>query len=272
MLLIYGEKMLKLLFAILITVILSDISFCKDLIHLNKDSLINGETDTTISSDQSIDFQTFRILTQLNEEPDFIRDKLYNLQYELGIQKGKELEILEIYIDKTSKDKNLWNVIINDTSLQFLPTLSWNNLTETSRELLDNWSGRNNMSKLTPDDVDTIVTRKNEMFIVKVFPLTDMGEESKLSNIQREFTYEIFIMDDYPEQVEIAPKKGLIIKRVDKNRFRIKLSVFTRASFERWAESRNDNPYVYTTSIVVYDKVTNQKAQPINLRFSFGEY
>lgn len=266
------EKMMKPLFVILIIAMFPAISLSEDMTHLKSDSLYNGEIDTTISPDENIDFQTYRIVTKLSDEPDYVREQLYNLQTELGIQKGKELEVLEIYIDKTPKDKSKWNVIINDTSLQFLPTIAWDNLSPTSRELLDNWTGRNNIAKLAPDDIDTIVTKKNEMFQPKVLPLISMNEESKLSDLQKDFSYEIFVIDDYPGQVEIEPKQGLIFKRVDNDRIRIKLSRFNRATFERWAESRNDDPYIYTTSIVLYDKVTGQKSQPINLKFTFGEY
>ena len=34
-----------------------------------------------------------------------LAEKLYNLQYELGISKGLELNDLEIYVDKTPKIK-----------------------------------------------------------------------------------------------------------------------------------------------------------------------
>lgn len=268
----FMEKLMKPLFVIIIIAVFPAISLSEDLTHLNRDSLYNGEIDTAISPDENIDFQTYRIVTKLSDEPDYVREQLYNLQTELGIQKGKELEVLEIYIDKTPKDKSKWNVIINDTSLQFLPTISWDKLTQTSKELLDNWTGRNNIAKLTPDDIDTIVTKKNEMFSTKVLPLVPMNEDSKLSELQKDYSYEIFIMDDYPEQVDIEQKQGLIFKRVDKNIIRVKLSRFNRATFEKWADGKNDDPYFYITSITLYDKVTNQKSRPINLKFTFGEY
>ncbi|MEZ4822761.1 MAG: hypothetical protein R2942_10210 [Ignavibacteria bacterium] len=53
-----------------------------------------------------------------------------------------ELQFLEIYIDKTNKDMGKWNVLINDTTLQFSPFLPGSKLSEESKQLLDNWSGQ----------------------------------------------------------------------------------------------------------------------------------
>jgi len=268
----YTERTVAFLFFILLISAIPGISFSEEFIHFKTDSLLKSPVDSSNLTDQNLYFKTFRILTNINEEPDYIKEKLYNLQYELGIEKGKELEFLEIYIDKTPEDSRKWNVLINDTSLLFSPSMSWVNLSEESRQLLDNWTGRNDKTILTPDNVDSIVTKKNEMFRVITAPIGNMGENSKLSMIQKDFSYEIIIVDDYPEQVEIEPKQGLVIKRIDANRFRIKLSRFNRADFERWAENRDDDPYVYTTNITLYDKISNQRSKPINLRFTFGEY
>jgi len=268
----YTERAKAYLFLILFISAIPGITLSEVFNHFKTDSLLQSPGDSITLSDQNINFKTFRILTNINEEPDYIRERLYNLQYELGIEKGKELEFLEIYIDKTPEDIRKWNVIINDTSLVFSPSMPWVNLSEESRQLLDNWTGRNDKTILTPDNVDSIVTKKNEMFRVITAPIGNMGENSRLSMIQKDFSYEVIIVDDYPEQVEIEPKPGLVIKRIDANRFRIKLSRFNRAEFERWAESRDDDPYVYTTNITLYDKISNQRSKPINLRFTFGEY
>jgi hypothetical protein len=247
-------------------------SLSKNIIISNSDSLINGKKDTAISSDLNKNFNTYKILTNLNEEQEITRDRLNNFQNELGIRKGMELKVLEIYVDKTSDDRSKWNVIINDTTLEFTPSLSWNNLSEESRDLLDNWPGKGEKTNLEFNKVFTAEAKPNDMFRVIAVPLVDMSEDSKLSNLQKDYTYEIIIVDDHPEQVEIQKKSGLIIKRLDNNRFRIKLSKFNRAEFERWSENRDDDPYVYTTSIILYDRISNQKSKPINLKYTFGEY
>ncbi|HMS33293.1 MAG TPA: hypothetical protein PKC91_04330 [Ignavibacteria bacterium] len=228
--------------------------------------------DTILNSEQGINFKTFRIITNLNDESEIVKEQLFNFQNELGIEKGKELMFLEIYIDKTPDDMGKWNVLINDTSLQYSPSLPWVNLTDESRQLLDNWTGRNNRTILTPDNIDSIAIKKNEMFRVMAVPLISMGAEAKLSILQKDYSYEIIIVDDYPEQIEIENRPGLIIKRVDNNRFRIKLSKFNRAEFERWSENRADDPYVYTVPITLYDKLSNQRSIPVNLKYTFGEY
>lgn len=248
------------------------ISYSFDTSGMKTDSLIKQESDSLIDKDIVIDYKTFRIITNLNEEPDNIREQIYKLEYEMGIPKGKELQNLEIYIDKTNEDKNKWNVLINDTTSQFSPVISWINLTDESKQLLDNWNGRNDKTLVKPDNTGSILILKNKMFRVITVPLVSMNEESKLSDLQKDYTYEVIIDDDFPEQIEIQPNKSLIIKRIDKNTFRLKLSKFNRAEFEKWAENREDDPYIYNTSITVYDKVSKQKTKPINIKFTFGEY
>lgn len=237
-----------------------------------KDSLNHGENDTSLTSGQADSFRTFKIITNIKDEDNILAEKLYNFQYELGIPKGLELEQLEIYVDKTSEDKSKWNVIVNDTTLQFNPTIGWSYLTDVSREMLENWTGKGEKTDLDFKKVYSVDTKPNEMFRVIATPLVPMGTDSKLSVLQKDYSYEIIIVDDYPEQVEIESKPGIIIKRLDKNRFRIKLSKFNRAEFEKWAENKADDPYVYTTTIMLYDKISNQKSKPIILKYTFGEY
>jgi hypothetical protein len=263
------EITLSLILIVFILSIFPAFSHSGEVLTFKSDTLLSEVADSVKITDQSIEFKTYRIEVDLNSEPEFIRDQLYNFQYELGIPKGLELQFLEIYIDKTNKDLGKWNVLINDTTLQFSPFLPWVNLSEDSKLLLDNWSDR---TMIEPVNVDSIRISKNEMFRVMTVPLISMNEESKLSQIQKDFSYEIIIVDDFPEQIEIEPKRGLLIKRLDDNRFRIKLSRFNRADFERWSDNRDDDPYIYTTSIVVFDKISNQRTRPINLKFTFGEY
>ncbi|MCB0726533.1 MAG: hypothetical protein KDD00_03670 [Ignavibacteriae bacterium] len=263
------EINLRFILIIFILTIFPSFSHSGEVKAFKIDSLTSEIADSVIVPEPAIEFKTYRIEADLNSEPDYIKDQLYNFQYEMGIPKGLELQFLEIYIDKTNKDMGKWNVLINDTTLQFSPFLPWVKLSEESKQLLDNWSDR---TLIKPDNVDSIRISKNEMFRVMTVPLITMNEESKLSQIQKDYSYEIIIVDDYPEQIEIEPNRSLIIKRLDDNRFRIKLSRFNRSNFERWADNRDDDPYIYTTSIVVYDKISNQRTRPINLKFTFGEY
>lgn len=268
----YIVKSLRFFIVLIFCFIVHSISFSVENPCLLVDSLSMDYKDTILNSEQGINFKTFRIITNLNDESEIVKEQLFNFQNELGIEKGKELMFLEIYIDKTPDDMGKWNVLINDTSLQYSPSLPWVNLTDESRLLLDNWTGRNNRTILTPDNIDSIAIKKNEMFRVMAVPLISMGAEAKLSILQKDYSYEIIIVDDYPEQIEIENRPGLIIKRVDNNRFRIKLSKFNRAEFERWSENRADDPYVYTVPITLYDKLSNQRSIPVNLKYTFGEY
>ncbi len=268
----YKGNIFKMFFTAFIFLIGQEYSMSWNSVILQSDSLENGVRNTTIDSILNTDFKTFKILTNINDEQKVIADQLYNLQYELGIPKGMELTVLEIYVDKTSEDVSKWNVLINDTTLQLLPSLGWNYLTDESRDLLDNWRGRGEKTNLEFKKVYTVNAKPNEMFRVKAVPLVEMGQDSRLSNLQKVYAYEVLIVDDYPEQIEIQPKQGLIIKRIDAGTFRIKLSRFNRAEFEKWSEGRADDPYIYTTSIILYDKISNVKSIPINLKFTFGEY
>lgn len=263
---ILSKVILKFIFSFLFFVIISAVSFCQEIVTTDS-ALVLKEDSSAV-----LDFKTYRIFTNLNEEQDIIKSKLYNLQYELGILRGMELEELEIYVDKTSDDKSKWNIIINDTTLSFIPQLKWSYLSDESKDLLDNWSGQNTPVTIKPDEGGTIIPNKNAMFRVMAVPLINMNEDTKLSNLQKDYTYEIVIVDDYPEQIEIQQTRGIIVKRIDNNRFRLKLSRFNRAEFEKWSENRDNDPYVYTTSIILYDKISNQKSKPINLRYTFGEY
>ena len=267
-----NKNFIKIILSFLFILIFQNNLFSKNNVSHQKDSLNNAVTESADTSDQVSNFRTFKIITNLNDEQKFTADKLYNLQNELGIFKGMELTQLEIYVDKTSEDMSKWNVIINDTTLQFTPSLGWSYLTEDSKDLLDNWTGKGAKTNLEFNKIYSVDAKPNEMFRVMAVPLVTMGVDAKLSTLQKDYSYEIIIVDDFPQQVEIQTKPGLIIKRIDNNRFRIKLSRFNRAEFEKWAENKDDDPYTFTISITLYDKISNQKSIPINLKYTFGEY
>ncbi|MEO6691861.1 MAG: hypothetical protein ABIO44_05925, partial [Saprospiraceae bacterium] len=101
--------------------------------------------------------------------------------------------------------------------------------------------------------------------------ITSMGEDIKVSQLQRNVGYRVTISDDFPEQLEVKITGPVTFKEVGKGIFDITLNAFgSKAAFDNYTDNKNA-PYQMGFNVTVKDKIAPHSVTAQN-SFIFGDW
>jgi len=229
-----------------------------------------SEVDSLITNDSAY----YLIKVNFENEPDSIKKILVLFLEQLKIP-VEGINNFFITIDKTNLIQNNWEVTFadNENSPYNGAKYLWSDLSQDMQMVFSNWNGYYQTEKKDP--TKTIDNKPFNLLLIpkNVILKNPTGEDITLKYLKSDYSYEILVEDDYPEQIEVLEADdGVEIEPGEKNKFYVTLTKFNRPKdFEKWAEKQKSNPYILRLNIKFIDRFTKQII-PIQLTYKFDEY
>jgi len=117
----------------------------------------------------------------------------------------------------------------------------------------------------------TVTVKENRKPQVSFTRITSMGENARVTDLQRNVCYRVTISDDFVEQLDVKFSGGVTVKQVGAGVYDVTMNAFgSKSAFDNYTDTK-EAPYSVGFTVTVSDriaphKVTGQQA------FSFGEW
>jgi hypothetical protein len=117
----------------------------------------------------------------------------------------------------------------------------------------------------------TINVKENKKPQISFQRVTSMGEDAKVSHLQRSVGFRVTVTDDFPEQLNVQFSGGVTVKEVGVGVYDITMNAFgSRSAYESYIENKQE-PYSIGFTVSVTDKLAGHKMTVQN-QFQFGEW
>lgn len=117
----------------------------------------------------------------------------------------------------------------------------------------------------------TVNVKENKKPSISFQRVTSMGDETKVTNLQRNVGFRVTISDDFPEQLDV--KFNGAVSVVDKGNgvYDVTMNAFgSRSAFDNYIDNKQA-PYSMGFTVAVTDKLAGHKITGQN-QFQFGEW
>ena len=121
------------------------------------------------------------------------------------------------------------------------------------------------------DKTKTVAVKENKKPTISFQRMTAMGEDAKVTTLQRNICYRVTINDDFPDQLDIKFGSGVTVKQVSANVFDITMNAFSsKAAFDNYTENKSA-PYNLGFTVSVKDRIAPHSVTGQNT-FTFGDW
>lgn len=117
----------------------------------------------------------------------------------------------------------------------------------------------------------TVNVKENRKPQVSFARISSMGEDAKVTTLQRNVCYRITVSDDFVEQLDVKFSGGVTVKQVGPGIYDVTMNSFgSKAAFDNYTDSRT-SPYSVGFTVTVSDRIAPHKVTGQN-SFIFGEW
>lgn len=116
----------------------------------------------------------------------------------------------------------------------------------------------------------TVELKPNQKPKISFQRVTSMGEEARVSQLQRSVCYRVVVDDDFPGQLDVKFSGPITVKQQG-NTYDITMNAFgSKSAFDNFTDGK-DSPYSLGFTVTVSDKIAGHKITGQN-SFIFGEW
>lgn len=117
----------------------------------------------------------------------------------------------------------------------------------------------------------TVNVKENKKPQISFQRLTSMGEDAKVSNLQRNLGFRVVISDDFPEQLDVKFNGSVSVVNKGSGVYDVTMNAFgSRSAFENYIENKQA-PYSLGFTLSVSDRLAGHKMTG-QQTFTFGEW
>ncbi len=118
----------------------------------------------------------------------------------------------------------------------------------------------------------TANVKPNEKPKINMQIVASMGEDTRVTQLQRSVCYRVTISDDFPGQLDVKFSTGVTVKEVAVKVYDVTMNYFgSKSAFENFKANKEDSPYSVGFTVSVSDNIAGHKITGQN-SFSFGEW
>lgn len=117
----------------------------------------------------------------------------------------------------------------------------------------------------------TVNVKENKKPQISFQRITTMGEETKVTNLQRNVGFRVTITDDFPEQLNVKFNGAVSVVDRGNGVYDVTMNAFgSRSAYENYIENKQE-PYSLGFTVSVSDRLSGHKLTGQN-QFQFGEW
>jgi hypothetical protein len=192
----------------------------------------------------------------------------YQLKKDVPEEKKDPTEIKDIRIGNISLTQYTMNTLNNpyDVPLEIVGITSIPPKSTKSFET----GGQSSLVIKVGTSSKTVELKPNEKPKISFQRMTSMGEDTRVTDLQRNVCYRVTISDDFPGQLDVKFTGPITVKQQGMT-YDITLNAFSsKASFDNFTDGK-DSPYSLGFTVTVTDRIAGHKITGQN-SFYFGEW
>jgi hypothetical protein len=192
----------------------------------------------------------------------------YQLKKDVPEEKKDPTEIKDIRIGNISLTQYTMNTLNNpyDVPLEIVGITSIPPKSTKSFET----GGQSSVVIKVGTSSKTVELKPNEKPKISFQRMTSMGEDTRVTDLQRNVCYRVTISDDFPGQLDVKFTGPITVKQQGMT-YDVTMNAFSsKASFDNFTDGK-DSPYSLGFTVTVTDRIAGHKITGQN-SFYFGEW